>query len=113
MTPLHHPPTFSPYPSPSPPQRDGSNLYMTLHVHEVDDRTMVNYGEQTVPVPAGWQIADENVEDIHVCAAHPSQIALLVFANGNMYGTAACNPSFIGELRLRLWRRCKKIISFA
>ena len=78
---------------------------MTLHRHKVDDRTIVNDGKQPLPVPAGWQIAEGNADDIRVCAAHPWQSRYLIFANGDHYGTAACHSSYIGEFRLRLWRR--------
>ena len=82
---------------------------MTLHRLKVDDRTIVKDGESPLPVPAGWQIAEGNADDIRVCAAHPWQSVCLVFANGHAYGTAACRDSyFIGEFRLRLWRRREK-----
>ena len=82
---------------------------MTLHRRKVDDRTYVQDGQQPLPVPAGWQIAEGNADDIRVCAAHPWQSNFLVFANGDPYGTAACRySSLIGEFRLRLWRRREK-----
>jgi hypothetical protein len=81
---------------------------MTLHRRKVDDRTIVLDGKQPLPVPAGWQIAEGNADDIRVCAAHPWQSYYLVFANGDYYGTAAAHPSYIGEFRLRLWRRREK-----
>ena len=82
---------------------------MTLHRRKVDDRTIVRDGTQPLPVPAGWQIAEGNADDIRVCAAHPWQSGCLVFANGDGYGTAACSYSLcIGEFRLRLWRRREK-----
>jgi hypothetical protein len=40
-------------PPPAPPQRDGPNLYMTLHCHKVDVRTLVEDGDKPLPVPAG------------------------------------------------------------
>ena len=82
---------------------------MTLHRHKVDDRSIVGDGQQPLPVPAGWQIAEGNADDIRVCAAHPWQSDALVFANGDIYGTAACvDPCCRGEFRLRLWRRREK-----
>ena len=82
---------------------------MTLHMHRVDDRTWVRDGDKPLHVPAGWQIAEGNADDIRVCGAHPWQSTWLVFANGDVYGTAACDDSsFIGEFRLRLWRRREK-----
>ena len=82
---------------------------MTLHRHKVDDSTKVEDGPRPQPVPAGWQIAEGNADDIRVCAAHPWQSEWLVFANGVLCGTAACTSSgFIGEFRLRLWRRREK-----
>ncbi len=82
---------------------------MTLHRRKVDDRIIVRDGTQPLPVPAGWQIAEGNADDIRVCAAHPWQSSYLVFANGDRYGTAACiDSSDIGEFRLRLWRRREK-----
>jgi hypothetical protein len=38
-------------------------------------------------VPAGWQIADGNADDIHVCGAYHWQKRCLVFANGEAYKT--------------------------
>jgi hypothetical protein len=79
------------------PQRDGSNLYMTLHVHKVDDHTLVKDGEKPVRVPAGWEIAPGDAHDIRVCGAHPWQSYYLVFSNGDAYGTAMHYiPSAIG-----------------
>ena len=63
---------------------------MTLHRHKVDDRTIVEDGQQPLDVPAGWQIADGSADDVRVCGAHPWQSYVLVFANGDTYGTAAC-----------------------
>ncbi len=67
---------------------------MTLHMHRIDDDTVVYDGDQSLHVPAGWQIADGSADDVRVCGAHPWQSNCLVFANGDTYGTAACNPSF-------------------
>ena len=67
-------------------------------MHRVDDRTWVEDGEQPLHVPAGWQIADGTADDARVCGAHPWQSNYLVFANGDVYGTAACGiPSDIGD----------------
>jgi hypothetical protein len=80
------------------PQRDGGNLYATLHIHRVDDHTRVQDGDKPLHVPAGWQIADGTADDIRVCEAHPWQSSSLVFANGAYCGTAACDsPSHIGD----------------
>ncbi len=80
------------------PQRDGSNLYMTLHLHKVDDRTDVDDGRKLVHVPAGWDIAPGDADDVRVCGAHPWQSYFLVFADDNhICGTAMCdNSSYIG-----------------
>ncbi len=88
-------------PSP-PPQRDGPNLYMTMHRHKVDDSTIVKDGDQPVHVPAGWQIADGSADDVRVCGAHSWQSYCLIFANGDTYGTAAGHPSFIGNAQFAL-----------
>ena len=64
---------------------------MTLHRHKVDECTIVKDGDQPLDVPAGWQIADGSADDAHVCGAHPWQSNYLVFANGDRYGTAACD----------------------
>ena len=75
----------------------GSNLYATLHVHKVDDRTLVKDGAKPLPVPAGWNIAPGDADDVRVCGAHPWQSTWLVFADNYLYGTAMCNiSSFIG-----------------
>ena len=67
-------------------------------MHRVDDRTVVKVGQQPVHMPAGWQIADGTADDMRVCGAHPWQSKYLVFANGDLYGTAACSPfSYIGD----------------
>ena len=76
---------------------------MTLHRHKVDDSTIVQDGEQPLHVPAGWQIADGSADYFRVCGAHPWQSYSLVFANGDAYGTAACNPpSYIGNAQFAL-----------
>jgi hypothetical protein len=49
-------PPSSPHLSPLSPQHDGSNLYMTLHVRKVDDRTEVVEGFGRLPVPAGFLV---------------------------------------------------------
>jgi len=77
------------------PQRDGDNLYMTLHMRRVDDDTMVE-DDGPLHVPAGWQIADGDADDIRVCGAHPWQSLWLMFANGDVYwtGLSACMGAF-------------------
>ena len=93
---------LTPPSSPSPPpQRDGLNLYMTLHRRKVDDSTIVQDGCQPVHVPAGWQIADGSADDVRVCAAHPWQSYSLVFADGAACGTAA-NPFYRGNAQFAL-----------
>ena len=42
---------------------------------------------------AGWQIAGGDADDVRVCGAHPWQSEWLVFANGDIYGTARHPPS--------------------
>ena len=70
---------------------------MTLHVHKVDDSTLVEDGDEPVPVPAGWNIAPGDADDVRVCGAHPWQSYWLVFADTHPYGTAMCgNSSHIG-----------------
>jgi hypothetical protein len=71
---------------------------MTLHSHKIDDRTLVKDGDKPSQVPAGWQIAVGDADDVRVCGAHPWQSHWLVFANGDGYGTAiCCFPSHIGK----------------
>jgi hypothetical protein len=70
---------------------------MTLHVRKVDDRTLVEDGTKPVHVPAGWNIAPGDADDMRVCGAHPWQSNWLVFADTHAYGTAMCHiSSFIG-----------------
>jgi hypothetical protein len=70
---------------------------MTLHCHKVDNRTLVENGNKPMLVPEGWKIAAGDADDIRVCAAHPWQSRWLVFANGDVYGSAMCNnSSYIG-----------------
>ncbi len=81
---------------------------MTLHCHKVDHIYYVQDGQQPLLVPAGWQIAEANSDSISVCADHSWQSEYLVFANGDIYGTRLAHSSYIGEFRLRLWRRREK-----
>jgi hypothetical protein len=60
---------------------------MTLNVHKVDDRTIVNNGAKPLHVPPGWQIADGSADDVRVCVSHPWQTYKLVFADGLCCGT--------------------------
>ncbi len=70
---------------------------MTLHVHKVDDRTLVQDGQKPVPVPDGWNIAPGDADDVRVCGAHPWQSNWLVLADAYICGTAMCHiPSYIG-----------------
>ena len=70
---------------------------MTLHLHKVDDRTLVGGGNKPVHVPAGWDIAPGDADDMRVCGAHPWQIEWLVFADTYICGTAMCSDSrYIG-----------------
>jgi hypothetical protein len=83
--------------TPPPPfQRDGPNLYMTLHCHKVDDSTKVGDATQPVHVPAMWQIAPGDADDIRVCCSHPWQSGCLVFANGEAYGTTNASSGYRG-----------------
>ena len=71
---------------------------MTLHSHKIDDRTLVQDGGKPSQVPAGWQIAVGDADDIRVCGAHPWQSDSLVFASGDLYGTAMCGyPYYTGK----------------
>ena len=70
---------------------------MTLHRRKVDDSTVVFDGIEPLDVPAGWQIADGNTDDIRVCATHPWQSWYLVFANGDSYGTAMAPMGALGS----------------
>ena len=84
---------------------------MTLHRRKVDDSTRAKDGTQPLPLPAGWQIAEGNADDIRVCGAHPWQSNWLFFANGDAYGTGLCSrfsSTGTGELRQRLSRRREK-----
>ncbi len=55
---------------------------MTLHERKVDVSERESNGNQPLPVPAGWQIADGTADDIRVARIHPWQSFCLVFANG-------------------------------
>jgi hypothetical protein len=72
---------------------------MTLHCHKVSnfphDGTVVKDGEEPLRVPAGWQIADGDAEDICVCSTFCWHSDYLVFANGDIYYTAN-DPSYRG-----------------
>jgi hypothetical protein len=80
-----------------PPQRDGAYLFMTLHGHKVDDRTIVEDGSQPMELAAGWEVAPCDADGMRVCGAHAWQSTFLVFADGCAYGTAICKPSRIGK----------------
>jgi hypothetical protein len=84
-----------PQPPPPPLQRDGPYMYMSLHSHQVDDRTLVDDGMKPVHVPSGWEIAPGDAHDIRICGAHPWQSYGLIFSNGDAYGTAM-NPYDVG-----------------
>jgi hypothetical protein len=58
----------------------------TLHFHQIDDSTVVLDGSKPLPVPAGWQIADGDADDICVCGVHAWQSLWLVFDNGKQLG---------------------------
>ena len=75
---------------------------MTLHRHNVDDRTIVYDVDQPVHVPAGWQIADGSADDVRVCGAHPWQSYYLVFANGDRCGTAAGHHYYRGNAQFAI-----------
>ena len=62
---------------------------------------------------AGWQIAGGDADDVRVCAAHPWQSYYLVFANGDSYGTAMCNPSYIGACARRAAAATAKNMKFS
>jgi len=73
---------------------------MTLHSHKVDGGSLVSDGMKPVHVPAGWQIAAGDADDIRVCGAHPWQSQWVVFANGDICGTAMNSPSYTGTTSL-------------
>ena len=63
---------------------------------------------------AGWQIAGGDADDVRVCGAHPWQIQWLLFANGDMYGTAMCyNPSSRGACARRAAAATAKDMKFS
>ena len=63
---------------------------------------------------AGWQIAGGDADDARVCGAHPWQSEWLVFANGDMYGTAmCCNSSYIGACARRAAAATAKNMKFS
>ena len=57
----------------------------------IDDGNHAYDGKQPLHLPAGWQIADGSQDDIRICGANFWQSNCLVFANGDPYGTSACN----------------------
>ncbi len=69
---------------------------MTLHVLKVDDRTKARNGDKPVHVPAGWEIAPGDADDIRVCATHCWQSYSLIFSNGDVYWTAMADSSDVG-----------------
>jgi hypothetical protein len=75
---------------------------MTLHLHKVDDHTIIQDGDQLTNIPLEWKMATGTADDIRVCGAHPWQSRWLIFDNGDVYGTAACgHPDAIGECACR------------
>ena len=63
---------------------------------------------------AGWQIAGGDADDVRVCAAHHWQTHWLVFANGDVYGTAICNyTSHIGACARRAAAATAKNMKFS
>jgi hypothetical protein len=79
------------------PQRDGSNLYMTLHYHQIDGETEKHDTETPLQVPAGWQIAGGDSDDIRVCGAYHWQSYCLVFANGEAFYTHVAKYDLSGQ----------------
>jgi hypothetical protein len=84
------------------PQRDGSDVYATLHLHKVDDHNL--FDESKCPTvfwvgagepPRGWEWVDKDDADaIRVCRAHPWQCDKLLFGpHEDEYGTAK-HPSY-------------------
>ena len=61
---------------------------------------------------AGWQIADGDADDVRVCAAHPWQVYHLVFANGEICGTAN-HTSQIGACARRAAAATAKNMKFS
>jgi hypothetical protein len=84
-------------------------LYTTLNFHEIDNSTVVLDGSKHLPVPAGWQIADGNADDIRVCGVHPWQSRWLVFDNGKQFGAygTALNPNSYYKCRNSLLKHRK------
>ena len=73
-------------------------------MRRVDDRKVVRDGDEPLHMPASWQIADGTADDIRVCSAHPWQSNWLIFADGQAYGTAACDlSSCIGNAQFLLF----------
>jgi hypothetical protein len=62
---------------------------------------------------AGWQIAGGDADDVRVCDAHPWQSAYLVFANGEVYGTAMLNPPHRGACARRAAAATAKNMNFS
>jgi hypothetical protein len=59
---------------------------MTLHLRKFDDRTTANHTDAR-EVPAGWEIAPGDADDVRACKAHPWQSHWLVTADDRMIGT--------------------------
>jgi hypothetical protein len=85
---------------------------MTLHRRAVDVNGWLDDGEEPLPLPAGWQIAEGNADDIRVCNAHPWHSHALVFANGDRYGTSGCcDPKYKGECAAAIVRHAQEFNS--
>ena len=74
-------------------------IYATAHANSVDDRYRVTQDNtRLVAVPAGFEVAPGDADDVRVCSVHPWQSWYLVFADGSACGTSMNpDPSLVGK----------------
>jgi hypothetical protein len=96
---------------------------MTMQMHKIDDNTKVHDGLYIggpfkSQVPAGWQVAPGDADDLRACKNHPWQCSGLVFADGSLGFTCQSDNSkdrigkSICSSRVRFAEPCNANISF-
>jgi hypothetical protein len=87
----------TPLPSAHPQVHNGYQ-YATAHSHWAVSRSMQRDGNTFVGVPAGFEVAPGDANDLSVCGAYPWESNALVFSDNSGCGTAAAqNTSWTGS----------------
>jgi hypothetical protein len=93
-------PTLNPPPFLSPQLHNGY-IYVTVQQRYVNSFVLQQNGQTGGEVPAGFEVAPGDANDVSVCAAKAWQSDYLIFSDGSGCGTAACEtPADIGDFNL-------------